>query len=98
MSKETELVRRTAALANLDVSDEEAASLGRDFARILQAFERLEGLDVEQARALIRGGEETPRTREDVERRSLSSDDALSNAPEREGDFYGVPKTLGNNE
>ena len=43
----TELVKKTAALARLRIDDQEAEALGRDFAKILEAFEDLTELEVE---------------------------------------------------
>ncbi|MCZ6598555.1 MAG: Asp-tRNA(Asn)/Glu-tRNA(Gln) amidotransferase subunit GatC [Planctomycetota bacterium] len=94
-SSDIETVKRTAALARLRISDAEAERLGRDFARILKAFEGLAGLDVEGARAVFRGGGETAVTRPDEPRPSLPVEEVLGNAPERVEDFYSVPKTVG---
>ncbi|MEM7308542.1 MAG: Asp-tRNA(Asn)/Glu-tRNA(Gln) amidotransferase subunit GatC [Planctomycetota bacterium] len=91
---ETTRVRKTAALARLSIGDDEAERLGRDFTRILAAFQRLQDAPLpadgaaaaDDARAELRADEARP---------SLAPDAALANAPEREGDFYRVPKTVG---
>lgn len=92
---EIDIVRRTAALADLELSLAEAERLGPQFARILDAFRALEALDVSGVEAMVRGAELLPRTREDDERPSLPAEAVLALAPAREGAFYGVPKTLG---
>ena len=94
-SSDIEIVKRTAALARLKISGAEAERLGRDFARILEAFQVLAELDVEGARAVSRGGDETEVARPDEPRPSLPVAEVLANAPERDGDFYSVPKTVG---
>jgi len=95
MSDDTELVRRMAALAHLDVTDQEAEQLGRQFADILASFETLTRAEVETA-------PESSATsgapfRADTERPSLAREDALANAPETADGFFSVPKTIGGN-
>lgn len=93
-SDAAERVRRTAALARLEVDDEQVAHLAPQFARILEAFQTLSVLDVSAQPGMIRAGGEEPRLRADVERPSLSADAALANAPERHEDFYSVPRAI----
>ncbi len=95
MDSDVETVRRTAALARLEITDEEAERLGPQFARILAAFRVLASLDVEGAEAMTHASGEESVLRADEERPSLPVDAALSNAPRRVDDFYGVPKTIG---
>ena len=89
-----EVVRKTAALARLDITAEEVARLAPQFAQILEAFQTISRLDVGAARPMTRAGGEVPRMRPDLERPSLEPDAALGNAPERIEDFYSVPKTI----
>jgi len=93
-----ELVRRTAALARLEVTPEEVARLAPQFARILGAFETLAALDVAGATPMERAGRAEPRSRDDEERPSRGAKAILRNAPAREGDYFSVPKTLGGPE
>ena len=90
-----ELVRRTAALARLEVTPEEVARLAPQFARILAAFETLAALDVAGAESMERAGRGEPCCRADEERPSPGAEAVLRNAPAREGDFFSVPKTIG---
>jgi len=89
-----ELVRRTAALARLEIDDEDARRLGPQFARILEAFQTLARLDVGAVPAMTRAGGDRPRTRADQEAPSLPVQAALENAPERVEDFYSVPHAI----
>ena len=89
-----ELVRRTAALARLEIDDEDVQRLGPQFARILEAFQALARLDVGSVGAMTRAGGGHPRTRVDRESPSLPVQAALENAPERIEDFYSVPKAI----
>ena len=90
-----DLVRRTAALARLDVTDEDVARLGADFANILAAFEGLAAVDVEGVDPLVGMAAAESVTRPDEVRPSLDRDAALAPAPDRRDEFFGVPKTLG---
>lgn len=92
---EEELVRRTAALAQLSIDADECAQLGRDFARILASFESLASLEVSGAAPMVRAGGEQAELRADEPAPSLPLDAAMGAAPAREDDFYRVPRTVG---
>lgn len=89
------IVEHTARLARLSISDTEARELGAQFERILSAFEAISRLDVSGVEPMTGPTEITDVKRDDVAVPSLSVDQALSNAPVRDGDFYSVPKTVG---
>jgi len=90
-----DLVRRTAALARLEIDGEEARRLGGQFARILEAFQTLAELDDGGAATATGPTDGAAPRRPDEARPSLPVDAALANAPRRIEDFYGVPKTIG---
>lgn len=91
-----EALRRTAALARLEVEEASVERLGRELTGILAAFRTLTELDdLGDADAMVRAGGETGRLRADEPRPSLSTEDALANAPRRTDAFYSVPKTVG---
>ena len=108
-STPSDLVKKTAALARLRVDDAEAEELGRDFTRILQAFEGLTGLDVANVEPMVGGPGGTPGlagaggpgttltdvTRADEPRPGLERDRVLGCAPDARDGFYAVPKTIG---
>ena len=84
-------VERVAALAGLAVSRDELESMVSEMGEIIAFFDALREAEtdgVEPAFRVLR--------REDVLRRDepaemLSVDDALANAPDRRGDYFGVP-------
>ena len=88
------IVRATAELARLEITDEEADRLAPQFARILEAFRELASLDVEGVDGVARMGGTASVVRPDEERPSLPADAVLDAAPERIDDFFGVPKTV----
>ena len=90
-----DFVRKTAKLARLDLSSDEEARLAGEFEAILGYFEVLSELDVEGVEPMTGATDVEDVLRDDEPRPSLSPDEVLRNAPEREGDFYRVPKTIG---
>lgn len=95
---ETETVHTMAELARLDISAREAEALGAQFARILEQFQVLARLDVEGVEPMTGAGQLSDVQREDEPRPSSDKDAILANAPQRSGDFYAVPKTVGGQE
>jgi aspartyl/glutamyl-tRNA(Asn/Gln) amidotransferase C subunit len=93
------LVRRTAALARLEVSPEDAVELGHDFERILGAFRALAESGADDAGDEDGAGELEPRLRADVPVPFPDPSRLLRSAPEAEvgpaGGFLAVPKTVG---
>jgi aspartyl-tRNA(Asn)/glutamyl-tRNA(Gln) amidotransferase subunit C len=91
-------VERTAALAQLELSDGEIAALTRDLDRILEHAEALGRLDTTDipptAHAIPL---ETP-LRDDDAVPGMDPELALSNAPLREGSAFVVPKVIENEE
>lgn len=94
MSITEQEVRKVALLARLEVDEEEISSLKQHFDSILEHFNMLNELDLDDidpfvmqdARALLRDDKvETWQNRED----------ALKEAPHREGDFFRVPRIVG---
>ncbi len=96
--KPLELLKKTAELARLELGEEQAASLAGEIESILAHFAILSTVDVEGVEP-TRGA--TPLAdvkRPDDPRPSLEVEDSLANAPDRRGEFFGVPKTLGGAE
>ncbi len=83
-----------AELARMAVDDYELDGFAAQLSRILEAMEKLRTLDTE-------GVEPTAHVlplrnvwREDEVRPGLSLEEALANAPEREGNCFKVPKVV----
>jgi aspartyl-tRNA(Asn)/glutamyl-tRNA(Gln) amidotransferase subunit C len=93
-----ETVRKVAALARLDIDAGEAHELGLQFGRILEHFQLLARLDVEGVEPMLSAAAGANVLREDLPRPGLNPEEALGGAPERAGEFYRVPKTVGGEE
>jgi aspartyl-tRNA(Asn)/glutamyl-tRNA(Gln) amidotransferase subunit C len=88
-------VQKIAALARLDITPDEVGVLAGQFATIIEHFEVLVGVDVEGIAPMSGATGLSDVMRDDQLRPSLAPDAVLKNAPEREGDYYSVPKTVG---
>lgn len=99
-------VAYVADLANLELTDEERTRMVKDLDSILSYIDRLNELDTSnvppmaQVFASSSGAESSgnkapvPAWREDSLRASLSHDEAISNAPSKDRDFFKVPKVI----
>lgn len=90
-------VRNVAALANLNLSDEEVAKMCEDLGEVLTHMEKLNVLDTAgvdpMAQVLYQAGE-TATLGEDIDRPGIGPEAALSNAPLAGGGFFKVPRVI----
>ncbi len=96
MALSVDEVRRIAQLARLKLSAEEEVQFASQLSAILGYVEQLEELDVSGVEPMthaLAAGEAAP-LREDVERPSLQPEEALANAPAREGTCFKVPRII----
>ena len=89
------LVRRTAALARLELDAAEEAALAVEFGRILDHFRVLGEVDVEGVEPMSAATAIRDLTRPDEPRTIPSDRPLLANAPAARDGFYVVPKTVG---
>ena len=94
MTISSEDIRHIANLARLQVGAEEADSLGKDMNAILVHFERLKNLDLSGIDPFAREDLEATPWREDIVKALKGREEALSQAPNRDGDFFRVPRIL----
>lgn len=88
-------VDHVASLARLSFTGEEKQRLTAELNTILSYMDQLNGLDTEHVEPLAHVIELANVFRADVRRPGLATDDALQNAPGRSGDFFTVPKVIG---
>jgi aspartyl/glutamyl-tRNA(Asn/Gln) amidotransferase C subunit len=93
-----EEVRHIALLARLHVTDQETEPLQRHLNDILEHFERLKGLDLVNVDPFAREDLDATPWREDVACSWEGREEALSEAPVRDGDFFRVPRILEGND
>jgi aspartyl-tRNA(Asn)/glutamyl-tRNA(Gln) amidotransferase subunit C len=87
-------VRKVAKLARLDLTEAEVAEFTGQLVAILDYVGEMNRLDTEGVEPLAHCLPITNCLREDVVHPSLGADKALANAPDRDEDFFKVPKIL----
>ena len=88
-------VERIARLARLELSLAEKERYEKDLNVILTYMEQIHDVDTSHVEIIDRVIELPPHLREDVVTPSLPVEEALANAPAREGNFFKVPKVIG---
>jgi len=88
-------VRHIARLSRIAVDESRLADLARQLGGILAYFDKLKELDTADVPPLVRPVELSNVLADDQPQLGLSLDAALANAPHRQGDFYMVPKVIG---
>jgi aspartyl-tRNA(Asn)/glutamyl-tRNA(Gln) amidotransferase subunit C len=88
-------VEHVAHLARLGLTDDELARLEGQLNHILDQYSKLAELDTDHIPPTAQVIELETILRDDVARPSLDPEDALANAPRRQGDLFVVPAILG---
>jgi len=88
-------VERIARLAHLELSDGETERLTQQLGDILTYFQRLREIDTTGVEATTHPVSAGPVMREDRVRESLSTDEAVANAPDAADGLFRVPKVIG---
>jgi aspartyl-tRNA(Asn)/glutamyl-tRNA(Gln) amidotransferase subunit C len=94
MSLTTEQVRWVAHLARLDLSDAELDVMTRQLRAIVEYVNQLQQVNTDGVEPLAHAVDVHNVFRDDEPAPSLPVAAALANAPDRHGDFYGVPAVL----
>ncbi len=88
-----EWVLKIASLARLELTQEETELFSRQLGDILEFIKQLEELDTSDVEPFIYEDAKTP-MREDIPSRTLTQEEALMNAPQKEGGFFIVPRIV----
>jgi aspartyl-tRNA(Asn)/glutamyl-tRNA(Gln) amidotransferase subunit C len=91
MAISREQVEHVAKLARLALTDEELARFGAQLDAILEAVGKVSELDLGDVEPTAHPLDLVNVWGEDDPRPSLPVEDALANAPERDGNFFRVP-------
>ena len=87
-------VRKVAKLARLDLPEDTIATYTGQLERILDYVDQLQAVDTEGVQPTTRAVEVVNATREDTVEDTDVRQELLDQAPQREGDFFRVPKIL----
>jgi aspartyl-tRNA(Asn)/glutamyl-tRNA(Gln) amidotransferase subunit C len=89
-----EQVRWVAHLARLELTDAELATMTRQLTAIVDYVAQLQAVNTDGVEPMAHALPVHNVFRDDEPRPSLPTAEALANAPDRQGDFYGVPAVL----
>ena len=87
-------IRYVAKLARLALTEEEIERFGKQLGELLEHVNALNDLDIASVPATAQVVESRNVTREDSLRPSLDRERVLSQAPQRQGPFFRVPRIL----
>ena len=87
-------VRKVAKLARLDLPEDTIATYTGQLERILDYVDQLQAVDTEGVPPTTRAVEVVNVTRADIVVPTEVREDLLDQAPQREGDFFRVPKIM----
>jgi aspartyl-tRNA(Asn)/glutamyl-tRNA(Gln) amidotransferase subunit C len=87
-------VRKVAKLSRLELTEAEVEEFTGQLSAILDYVEKMNELDTEGIEPLAHCLPISNIFREDCVKESLGTEKALANAPQRDGDFFKVPKIL----
>ena len=87
-------VKKVAKLSRLELTEAEAEEFTDQLSAILEYMDKLNELDTKNVEPLAHCLPINNIFRQDNIKESLGTDRALANAPQRDGDFFKVPKIL----
>ena len=88
------LVDRLAELSKLEFNADEKERIKGDLQKILNLVEKLNEVNVDDVEPLKYMNDDVNVLRDDEVKGQVSKADALSNAPQRDSDFFKVPKVI----
>ena len=94
MKLSKEEIEKLAHLARLEFADDELEQMKVDLEKILAFVGRIDALNLEDVEPLIYMNKEVDKLRADEAVLELTKEDALKNAPDRDSDYFRVPKVL----
>lgn len=88
------LLDKIAHLARLEFDEKDAAKMMEDMNAIVGWVEKLSEVDTEGVEPLTTMSHEVNVMREDVVKNHLTREQALSNAPKKDQEYFKVPKVI----
>jgi len=94
MEINNELIDKLSALAKLEFEGDDKELIKEDLTKMLGFVEKLNNVDTEGVEPLIYMTEEESVMRPDVVKETISQEEALKNAPQKDSYYFKVPKVL----
>ena len=93
-----DVVRHIGLLSRIELTDEEVTTFGEQLANILHYVDKLQELDTDGVEPMAHAVEIHNVLAADAPQESLTPEAALANAPQRDGDYFRVPKVIGDSQ
>ena len=87
-------IRKVAQLARLEIPEDQIQTYTNQLEEILSYVDQLQEIDTQNISPTTRAVEVVNAMREDIVEFNSSREELLNQAPQREGDFFRVPKIL----
>ena len=94
MKIDKKLILKLDKLARLELSEKEREKIQGDLNNILKMVEKLDELDTADVEPLLHISDGENILRADEIKNQLSKEEALSNAPDSDGQYFKVPKVI----
>jgi len=94
MKIDNDTLKKIAHLARLEFDEKGAKKMTEDMTQILDWVEKLSEVDTDGVEPLTTMSSEVNVLREDVKGKHLPHEDALKNAPQKDSDYFRVPKVI----
>jgi aspartyl-tRNA(Asn)/glutamyl-tRNA(Gln) amidotransferase subunit C len=94
MNIDNQLVGRLAELSKLEFDEAATEGIKKDLQKILDLVQKLEEVNVDGIEPLIYMTDEKNVLRKDEIRDTVTKEEALQNAPQRDSDYFKVPKVI----
>lgn len=94
MKIDTNTLKKIAHLARLEFDEKGAEKMTSDMTQILDWVEKLNEVDTDGVEPITTMSSEVNVLREDKRGNHLSHEDALKNAPQKDSDYFRVPKVI----
>lgn len=89
-----DIVDRVATLAKLEFKPEERELIKNDLNKIIDFIDQINNIDTEGVEPLIHMNNEVNVLREDIAEVTITQQEALKNAPQKDSDYFKIPKVL----
>ena len=89
-----DLVQHISHLARLEFQGEDLKAIKGDMQNIIGFMDKLSELDTDEVEPLIFMSDEVNVLREDLVEKTVTSEQALKNAPKKDSDYFRIPKVL----
>ncbi|MGB0885652.1 MAG: Asp-tRNA(Asn)/Glu-tRNA(Gln) amidotransferase subunit GatC [Chitinophagales bacterium] len=94
MEIDDKLVEKLAKLSKLEIAAEEKTELKANFGKIIDLVDKLQEINTDGVEPLIYLTENKNILRKDVVENMVDKVEALKNAPDKDSDYFKVPKVL----